>query len=152
MPTESPVKQVALSGVTIAKDIGYYDFDSDTIHINDTRTEGDTFLHLPIPVTVAPDKSIKITISGTSWGTNDFQIWTTPIGNETSGDFVQNSSIYLRPTVRDDGSFTGTVTLTASGGKDKDNPRSSNSITLKTAWSTRIQDLIISDIKVELIQ
>lgn len=106
MPTESPVKQVALSGVTIAKDIGYYDFDSDTIHINDTRTEGDTFLHLPIPVTVAPDKSIKITISGTSWGTNDFRIWTTPIGNETSGDFVQNSSIYLRPTVQDDGSFT----------------------------------------------
>ncbi len=153
-PTENPVKQVSLSGVTIAKEIGNYDYDSDTIRVNDTRTgtTDSTFMHLPIPVTVAPNQKLRVTISGTSWGTNDFRIWTTPIGGETSGDFVQNPDVYLSPTVQDDGSFTGTVTLTASGGKDADNPQSSNSITLKTAWNTRIQNLIISDIKVELIQ
>ena len=37
-----------------------------------------------------------------------FRIWTTPIGGETSGDFVQNPDVYLSPTVQDDGSFTGT--------------------------------------------
>ena len=153
-PTENPVKQVSLSGVTIAKEIGNYDYDSDTIRVNDTRTgtTDSTFMHLPIPVTVAPNQKLRVTISGTSWGTNDFRIWTTPIGGETSGDFVQNPDVYLSPTVQDDGSFTGTVTLTASGGKDADNPQSSNSITLKAAWNTRIQNLIISDIKVELIK
>ena len=50
-------------------------------------------MHLPIPVTVAPNQKLRVTISGTSWGTNDFRIWTTPIGGETSGDFVQNPDV-----------------------------------------------------------
>lgn len=101
-------------------------------------------MHLPLPVTVAPGQKLKVTISGTSWGSSDFRIWTVPQGGETSGDFVQNNSIFLNPTVNEDNSFTGTVELIA---KD----RECNRITLKPLYGVKITNLLISEIKVELV-
>lgn len=145
-PTESPVKKVSLSEVVIDSKCGSYDLDSDTIRVNDTQTgiNDTTFMHLPIPVTVAPGQKLKVTVSGTSWGTADFRIWTVPQGGETSGSFVQNSSIFLDPTVNADNSFTGTAELIA---KDKE----CNRITLKALNGTKIKNLVISEIKVELV-
>lgn len=146
VPTESPVKKVSLSEVVIDSKCGSYDLDSDTIRVNDTQTgSGDsTFMHLPIPVTVAPGQKLKVTVSGTSWGTADFRIWTVPQGSEGSGDFVEDTEIYLNPTKNVDNSFTGTVELTAKG-------RECNRITLKSQWGVKIKNLVISEIKVELV-
>lgn len=145
-PTESPVKKVSLSEVVIDSKCGSYDRDSDTIRVNDTQTDpgASTFMHFPLPVTVAPGQKLKVTVSGTSWGTDDFRIWTVPQGGETSGDFVQDNSIFLKPTVNADNSFTGTVELIA---KD----RECNRITLKPLYGVKIKNLIISEIKVELV-
>ena len=145
-PTESPEKKVSLSEVVMDSKCGSYDMDSDTIIVNDTQTDpsASTFMHLPLPVTVAPGQKLKVTISGTSWGSSDFRIWTVPQGGETSGDFVQNNSIFLNPTVNEDNSFTGTVELIA---KD----RECNRITLKPLYGVKITNLVISEIKVELV-
>ena len=145
-PTESPEKKVSLSEVVIDSKCGSYDLDSDTVRVNDTQTDSgaSTFMYFPIPVTVSPGQKLKVTVSGTSWGSNDFRIWTTPQGLETSGDFVQNNSVFLNPTVNADKSFTGTVELIA---KD----RECNRITLKPLYGVKISNLIISEIKVELV-
>ena len=145
-PTESPEKKVSLSEVVMDSKCGSYDLDSDTVRVNDTQTDpnASTFMYFPIPVTVTPGQKLKVTISGTSWGSSDFRIWTTPQGGETSGDFVQNNSVFLNPTVNADNSFTGTVELIA---KD----RECNRITLKPLYGVKITNLVISEIKVELV-
>ena len=148
IPTENPVKEVALSGVRIdPSECGSYDIDTDTISINDTRTgEGEsTFMYFPIPMTVSPGETLRVTISGPSWGSNDFRIWTTPAGSEGSGDFVENSSTFLDPKKNADGSYTGTVEVTA---KD----RECNRITLKAQWGVKIEGLVISKITVERVK
>ena len=147
-PTENPVKQVALSGTYFdPSSIGSYDIDTDTISINDTRTgQGDTtFVYIPLPIKVSPGQKLNVTISGPKWGTNDFRIWTTPQGGEGDGGFVVDPNIYLKPTVNADGSFTGTVEIEAKG-------EDCNRITLKAGWNVKIQNLIISDIKVSIVQ
>ena len=148
-PTENPVKQVALSGTHFDPSyIGSYDVDADTIAINDTRTgQGDsTFMYIPLPITVSPGQTLKVTISGPKWGTKDFRIWTTPQGGEGDGtSFVENPNIYLNPTINADGSFTGTVEVVAKG-------KDCNRITLKAGYGQKITDLIISDIKVSIVQ
>lgn len=145
-PTESPVKKVSLSEVVIDSKCGSYDLDSDTVRVNDTQTDpkASTFMYFPIPVKVAPGQKLKVTVSGTSWGTSDFRIWTVPQGGETAGDFVQDNSIFLNPTVNADNSFTGTVELIAKG-------RECDRITLKPLHGVKIKNLVISEIKVELV-
>lgn len=143
-PTENPVEEVDLSAVSIDSSCGYFSDSDDSIHIDDRQTEqGDTtFLYLPIPVTVAPGERIRVTVFGSSWGTSDFRIWTTPQGGEGSGDFVEDSSVFLEPTVNADGSFVGTVELTAKG-------KDCNRITLKPTWGVKIKNLVITGITVE---
>lgn len=146
-PTENPVKKVELSsGRFTPSECAKYDIDTDTITVNDTRTGyGDTtFAYFPIPVTVAPGEKLRVTVSGSSWGTKDFRIWTTPKWGEESSDYVENHEIFLKPETQSDGSFSGTVELTA---KEKNCDR----ITLKPAWNDKIQNLVITSITVERI-
>lgn len=117
------------------------------ISVNDIRTDGNetTEIYIPIPVTVQPGEKLKVTISGSSWGTSDFRIWTTPSDAKSAGDYVLDNNVYLNPTKNEDGSFTGTVELTA---KDK----ACSYITLKPGHGTKITKLVISEVKVDLVK
>ncbi len=145
-PTENPQKKVTLSAVRVDSSFGSYDIDSDTVRINDTRTgEGETFLYFPNPITVKKGETIRVTISGPKWGSNDFRIWTTPsydTGN--GGAYTEDPHVYLKPTIRSDGSYSGTVEITAKDGE-------CNCLSIKAGYGVKIQDLIISEIIVERV-
>lgn len=147
VPTENPQRKLTLSGVQIDPKIGSYDIDTDSIHINDTQTgNGDTtFMYFPIPLTVKPGEKLKVTISGPSWGTDKFRIWTTPENATGSGDYVEDANIYLDPSVSAGSPYTVSVELTA---KKSD----CNCITIKAGWNVKIKDLIISEIVVERVE
>lgn len=147
VPTENPQKKVTLSGVQIDPKIGFYDIDTDSIHINDTQTgNGDTtFMYFPLPLTVKSGDTLRVTVSGPSWGTDKFRIWTTPADATGSGDFVHNANISLNPSVSAGSPYTVSVDLTA---KDRD----CNCITIKAGYGVKIKDLIISEIVVERVE
>ena len=137
--------QVPLEGVTFVGECGSYNSDTKSIIVNDTRTDvnSTTEVHIPLTTTIKPGQKVKITISGTKWGDNDFRIWTTPKNIETSGDFVEKNNVFLAPNINDDGSFSGTVNLVAKGAD-------CSNITLKPNHGVKIKDLVISDIKIAL--
>ena len=127
------------------KESEYVDFDDrNNMLINDTREEGSTELYFPLPYPVQPGQWVEVTVSGKSWGTNDFRIWTTPADSKTSGSYVHNNGIYLNPTISEDGSYVGTVSLQAID-------RECTNLTFKPQHGFRIQDLIISSISVKYL-
>ncbi len=147
-PTENPQKKVSLSAVRIdPSSCGFYDIDSDTVNINDTRTgQGEsTFMYFPNPITVKAGEKIRVTVSGPKWGSNDFRLWTTPSTDTGNGNvYAENPDEFLKPTIQADGSYSGSVVIGAKAGE-------CNCLSIKAAYGVKIQDLIISEIIVERV-
>lgn len=137
---------IDLSKARFDNSCGTYDAASKsikTIGLDAEDTAG-TVIYIPTGFDIPVDTDVEITIKGTSWGSADFRVWTTPIDGQTSGDYVTNNQLYLNPGVAQGAAFEKTITLTTK-------TKACGSLTLKPSHGTNVKGLVITDIIVNVV-
>ena len=124
------------------KGIIKYDDATGTIKTLDSSSQ--FYVAIPLPFEVNPGESVKVTISGPSWGSGTFRCWTVPQYEKHSGSYVHNNSLTFQTSATKGEAFTSSLTLTA---KDK----VCNHLTFKTT-SGAVNGLVIDNISVQKVQ